>query len=93
MKKFETYILGTILYYIVLYCTILCCIELYSNLAVGCSLCSCSLPVEVRPAQDREEPGGGERPGQAYHHQRSLLGPLPQVPQGGGDGPVPLVQK
>ena len=43
---------------------------------------------EVRPAQYRDQPGGGESPGQADHHQGSLLGPLPQVLQWGGDGPV-----
>ena len=43
---------------------------------------------EVRPAQHRNQPGGGEGPGQADHQQGPLLGPLPQVLQGGGDGPV-----
>ena len=43
---------------------------------------------EVRPAKDGNQPGRGESPGQADHQQGSLLGPLPQVLQGGGDGPV-----
>ena len=43
---------------------------------------------KVRPAQYRHQPGGGESPGQADHQQGPLLGPLPQVLQGGGDGPV-----
>ena len=43
---------------------------------------------EVRPAKDGNQPGRGESPGQADHQQGPLLGPLPKVLQGGGDGPV-----
>ena len=45
--------------------------------------------LEVVPAEDGEEPGGGGEPRQPDHHQRALLRPAPQVAQRRGDGPVP----
>ena len=36
-------------------------------------------PLDMMPAQDRDQPGGGQEPGQPYHDQSSLLGPPSQV--------------
>ena len=44
--------------------------------------------LHVVPGEDREDPGGGSKPGQANHHQRPLLGPPPEIAQRRGDGPV-----
>ena len=49
--------------------------------------------LHVVPGEDGEDPGGGGQPRQADHHQRPLLGPPPQVAEGGGDGPIPGEKK